>query len=215
MVLFLSTNIANVANLLFNMLFARVMGPAAFADLTFLLTLKLGVLSILAAFQFSFSKFTAIAKTDKSAQSTAIGLSRRSLLYSVPIMFIVLALADSFAGLFNFADVKSLIILALVIPFFFPMIIFRGLAQGRIDLPRIVGSMQSEWIIRLFGGVLLWQLGFGLAGIAFAVGLSLIAGMFFAMKRDDMKLSLSRHREKIPIYLPQRFRSSHYSVRKF
>jgi len=198
MVLFLSANIANVANLLFNMVFARLMGPAAFADLTFLITLKLGALSILAAFQYSFSKFTAIAKTGKSARFAAIGLSRRSLLYSIPIMFIVLALAESFARLFNFADVKSLMILALVIPFFFPMIIFRGLAQGRIDIPRIVGSIQTEWIIRLFGGILLWQLGFGLSGIAFAVGLSLFAGMLFAMQRYDIKLSLSRHREKIP-----------------
>jgi len=32
--LFISANIANAANLIFNMVFARLMGPAAFADLT-------------------------------------------------------------------------------------------------------------------------------------------------------------------------------------
>jgi len=58
---FVSANIANVANLLFNMIFARLMGPAAFADLTLLLTLKLGVLSFLGALQFAFAEH--VAKT--------------------------------------------------------------------------------------------------------------------------------------------------------
>ena len=57
--LFISANIANAANLVFNMVFARIMGPAAFADLTLLLTLKLGILSFLGALQFAFAELTA------------------------------------------------------------------------------------------------------------------------------------------------------------
>ena len=57
--LFISANIANAGNLAFNMIFARLMGPEGFADLTFLLTLKLGVLCILSAFQLAFAKHTA------------------------------------------------------------------------------------------------------------------------------------------------------------
>jgi len=57
--LFVSANIANAANLVFNMVFARMMGPAAFADLTLLLTLKLGILSFLGALQFAFAELTA------------------------------------------------------------------------------------------------------------------------------------------------------------
>ena len=56
------------------------------------------------------------------------------------------------------------------------MILYRGLTQGRIDVPKIIASIQAEWIIRLFGSLILWQMGFGLGGIALAMALSILAG---------------------------------------
>ena len=72
------------------------------------------------------------------------------------------------------------------------MVIYRGLIQGLIDLPKIILSIQSEWIIRLFGSLILWKMGFGLAGIAAAVGLSIFAGFIFSTRKDDWKLPQAR-----------------------
>ena len=184
-VLFISANIANVANLIFNMVFARVMGPAAFADLTLLLTLKLGVLSFLGALQFAFAETAAKESNIARNHQRAHGLSWQSLKFSIPAMFIVMALANYISAALNFSSPAALCILALAIPFFLPMVIYRGLTQGLIDLPKIILSIQSEWMIRLFGSLILWKMGFGLAGIAAAVGLSIFAGFIFSTRKED------------------------------
>lgn len=185
--LFISANIANAANLVFNMVFARIMGPAAFADLTLLLTLKLGILSFLGALQFAFSELTAKEGKVQQSRQQAQAVSWRSLKFSIPAMFIVIALANYISGSLNFSSPMALCVLALAIPFFLPMVIYRGLTQGLIDLPKIILSIQAEWIIRLFGSLLLWKMGLGLAGIAGAVGLSILAGFLFSTRKDDLQ----------------------------
>ena len=185
-ILFVSANIANAANLLFNMIFARLMGPALFADLTLLLTLKLGVLSFLGALQFAFSEHTAKQGNIKASKVKAYAFSWRSLKVSVPLMFLIIASANFLSSALNFSSPLALSLLALAIPFFLPMVIYRGLTQGLIDVPKIVLSIQAEWMLRLFGSLLLWKMGFGLAGIAVAVGLSIVAGFLFSTDKDDL-----------------------------
>jgi len=184
-VLFFSANIANAANLLFNMIFARLMGPAIFADLTLLLTLKLGLLSFLGALQFAFAELSAKEKDMTTSKINAYALSLRSLKISVPIMFVIIASAGLLSSWLNFSSPQALAVLALAIPFFLPMVIYRGLTQGLIHLPKIVLSIQAEWIIRLAGSLLLWKMGLGLVGISAAVGLSIIAGFVFSTDKQD------------------------------
>jgi len=187
-IIFISANIANAANLLFNMIFARLMGPALFADLTLLLTLKLGVLSFLGAVQFAVSELTAKRGHKAASKAEAKALSWLSLKFAIPVMFIIIASANFIVAFLNFSSPGSLRFLALAIPFFLPMVIYRGLTQGLIDVPKIVISVQAEWIIRLFGSLILWKLGSGLPGIAIAVVLSIIAGFLFSTERQDWLL---------------------------
>ena len=65
------------------------------------------------------------------------------------------------------------------------MVIYRGLTQGLIDLPKIILSIQAEWLIRLLGSLILWQMGMGLPGIAAAVGLSILAGFLFSTGKQN------------------------------
>lgn len=187
-ILFVSANIANAANLIFNMIFARLMGPALFADLTLLLTLKLGVLSFLGAIQFAFSERTAKEDNPELSKKKAKGLSWSSLKFSIPIMFIFIASANVISGALHFSAPAALCWLALAIPFFLPMVIYRGLTQGLIDVPKIVLSIQAEWVIRLLGSLILWVMGFGLAGIAVAVALSIFAGFIFSADKQDLAI---------------------------
>lgn len=188
-ILFISANVANVANLVFNMVFARLMGPSLFADLTLLLTLKLGVLSFLGAAQFAFAEHAARARNVRDSKSQAKEISWKSLKLAIPLMFIVMVSAEYLSSMLNFSSPKALSLLALAIPFFIPMIIYRGLTQGLIDVPKIILSIQAEWVIRLLGSILMWKMGFGLPGIAIAVALSIIAGFVFSIRRSDWKMS--------------------------
>ena len=185
-ILFVSANVANVANLIFNMLFARLMGPAAFADLTLLLTLKLGLLSFLGALQFAVSEQSAKSQDITASKTQAKTFSVWSLKVSIPLMFSFIACSNYISAALNFSSPLALCLLALALPFFLPMIIYRGLTQGLIDVPKIVFSIQAEWIIRLFGSLLLWKMGFGLPGIAVAVGMSIAAGFIFSTDKTDL-----------------------------
>ncbi len=187
-ILFVSANIANAANLIFNMIFARLMGPALFADLTLLLTLKLGVLSFLGALQFAFAERVAKERYKSVGKIKARVFSLQSLKLSVPLMFIVIVSSEALSSILNFSSPISLSLLALAIPFFLPMVIYRGLTQGRIEVPKIVLSIQAEWILRLFGSLVLWKMGLGLPGIAIAVGLSIVAAFLFSTDKSDFKL---------------------------
>ena len=187
-ILFVSANIANAANLFFNMIFARLMGPVLFADLTLLLTLKLGALSFLGALQFAYSERTAKRENVKTSKINAHAISWQSLKFSVPVMVILIASANFLSSALNFSSPLALSLLALAIPFFFPMVIYRGLIQGLIDVPKIVLSIQAEWILRLLGSFLLWKMGFGLPGIAVAVAISIIAGFVFSTDKADLEI---------------------------
>lgn len=186
-ILFISANVANVANLIFNMVFARLMGPGLFADLTLLLTLKLGVLSFLGAAQFAFAEHTAKASNVEQSKSQAKALSWKSLKLSIPLMFFILVCAEYLSSILNFSSPKALSFLALALPFFVPMVTYRGLTQGLIDVPKIVLSIQAEWLTRLLGSIIMWKIGFGLPGIAIAVALSIIAGFIFSTSRRELK----------------------------
>ncbi len=185
-IIFVSANIANVANLAFNMIFARLMSPSEFADLTLLMSIKLGLLSIFSALQFGVSEIAA-KKEVMNARSMAAKISRQSLLFSIPLCFVLILGAELIARVLNFQNLPALICLFLAIPFFLPMIIFRGLAQGQMHLPKMVGSFQAEWIVRLFGCWLMWMAGFGLMGITIALILSVFAGLIFTMDKDDIR----------------------------
>lgn len=186
-ILFISANIANVANLVFNMIFARLMGPSLFADLTLLLTLKLGILSFLGAAQFAFAEYTAKARNVEKSKLQAKALAWKSLKLSIPLMFFILVCAEYASSSLNFSSPMALSFLALALPFFVPMVIYRGLTQGLIDVPKIVLSIQAEWIIRLLGSIIMWKMGFGLPGIAIAVALSIVAGFIFSTSRRELK----------------------------
>ena len=196
-ILFVSANIANAANLFFNMIFARLMGPALFADLTLLLTLKLGVLSFLGALQFAFSERTAKGENKRASKIKAHAISWQSLKVSVPLMFMIIASSGFLSSALNFSSPLAISLLALAIPFFLPMVIYRGLTQGLIDVPKIVLSIQVEWILRLLGSIILWKMGFGLPGIAVAVGLSIIAGFVFSTDKTDFDLCETARKTRV------------------
>ncbi len=199
LIIFISANIANVANLIFNMLFARLMTPGEFADLTLLMSIMLGLLSIFSALQYGISEITAKSSRQAARQMSA-ALSRKSLWMSVPLCLLFIMGAQFLADFFNFNDVSALICLFLAIPLFLPMIIFRGLAQGQLHLPKMVWSFQTEWVIRLFGCWLLWIAGFGMMGITLALVASIMTGFAFTIDREDLRALRLSHQKQYPIF---------------
>lgn len=179
LIVFVSANIVNVGNLLFNLIFSRLMGPELFSELAFLLTLKLSLLGILNAVQMFITDD--IARTPKTQHDAVIArlqiLTKRASIVTIialPLLAIFL-LKLNFVEIFDLTSPQLLLIFLLGMPFYLPLAVWRGVAQGRIDLVRIIASANVEMLVRLFGGLILWQFGFGIEGVIFAFVLSLAA----------------------------------------
>ncbi|GAB5459843.1 MAG: hypothetical protein Hens3KO_28730 [Henriciella sp.] len=185
-VLFLSANIANAANLAFNMVFARLMGPDLFSDLALLLTLKLAALSLFSAVQLGFSKIVGAGTLTAEEQTNTIAMATRlSFKLCIPICIVLFASAQWLGSLFSISNTFSVLVIILTVPALVPISLYRGAAYGRVDLPRVVFSFQFEWIVRFLGCLLMWQAGAGLTGIAAALVASVYVGMLFASNTEE------------------------------
>lgn len=175
--MFLSSNVSNAGNLLFNMLFGRWMGPDLFADLATLLTLKLSLLAVLNAVQMAVSQVVSGQVIGFGATSLR-WLSLAGFVAMVLTLGIILpfALSGILGGALGIESVGSITILILALPFTIPLCIFRGVAVGRLDVKRMVWSTNLEMGVRLAGAVFFWKLGYGIEGVALAVALSILVG---------------------------------------
>lgn len=178
--IFVSSNVVNLGNLAFNVMFSRWMGPALFGDLALLLTLKLALLGVFGAAQMAASKW--VAALDPSVgERPEQSLARiNRILFAVfwiglaPL--VALVLAGSVDARLGLAGPGPLIVLLLSTPFIAPLCLLRGLAMGRLAVGQVIVSANLEMAVRLLGAILAWQMGAGLTGVTAAVALSVVAG---------------------------------------
>ena len=179
-IIFISSNVVNAGNLLFNVLFSRWMGPELFGELATVLTVKLAILGVLGALQIAVSH--RVAK-EPAASTPAL---HAALAVLNRITFVVMWCAlPVILGLIWATDLSSnlgltaslpLILLALSLPFALPMSILRGVAFGALDVKHVLWSANLEMVVRLFAAMAAWQAGLGLSGVVAAIALSIAAG---------------------------------------
>ena len=178
--IFVSSNVVNVGNLAFNMLFSRWMGPEIFGDLALLLTIKLALLGVMGAVQLAVSQQVAArsgAERGRFLAALAV-LDRRGILAltaALPIAAgVVLALeAGPRLGL---GGTHLLVLLLAALPVTLAFSILRGVAFAEMRMGRLVLSANVEMGVRLGGAVLAWFSGWGLEGVVAAIALSIVAG---------------------------------------
>ncbi|SMX31100.1 hypothetical protein [Actibacterium lipolyticum] len=179
-VVFISSNIVNVGNLAFNMIFSRWMGPELFGDLALVLTIKLALLGVIGAVQMAVSQVVAGATgsdSDQTHQALA-QLSRRlfvALWLLLPI-FATLLWKTEFSASIGLGSPYLLLILLVSMPFAAPLSILRGAVFGLQNTGRIVLSANLEMGVRLLGAAVAWQAGLGIEGVVLAICLSIVAG---------------------------------------
>ncbi|MBT8411341.1 MAG: hypothetical protein KJP02_06040 [Octadecabacter sp.] len=179
-VIFLSSNIVNVGNLAFNMIFSRWMGPELFGDLAIVLTIKLAFLGVFGAVSSAVSHHVAGLDTNE-ATLTEQALARlnricfAALWLALPVVALAI-FAGSFQARLDLGSPYLLYILLGSVPFTAPLNILRGVAFGRMNSAKIVYSANIEMAVRLGLGMVAWQMGMGIEGVVAAISVSIIAG---------------------------------------
>lgn len=181
--LLVSTTVVNLGNYVFNLILGRWLGPAAFADLTLVVTLMLVLTLITATLQTVVAKFSA-DYTARDAGSRLAGLRRWAVRWAGWLGLglgggMILA-AQPLQHFFHMTSAWPFVLLGIGIPVYFIQGADRGVLQGQMRFGLLAASYQAEMWVRLLLGVGLVALGFGVNGAVGALTLSFLAAWVVA-----------------------------------
>lgn len=186
--LFLSNTLVNGGNYAFNLILGRWLGPAAFADVTLIVTLLLVARFVTIALQLTAVKFTAAFAADEATHKMAAltrWLRRYSWLLGILVGLLLAGGALIWQRVFNTESYWPFVILGVGLPIYLVQGTDRGILQGQLKLGRLSASYQAEMWTRLAASVVLVVLGFGVNGAVGAITLSFLATWLVARKVGD------------------------------
>lgn len=200
--LFASMTIVNAGNYLFNLILGRWLGPAAFSDLSLIVTLMLMITFITVTFQLTAARFAAIHTADDD--QTSMASTRRWQIrvawgLGIFLMAILGGGALFWQSFFRTASPWPFVILAIGMPLYFAQGVDRGVLQGQTRFGRLALSYQAEMWVRLITAVAFVALGWSVSGAVGGITLSFLATWLvtLAAKKGLQKANpLSRDEQK-------------------
>ena len=184
-VLLLSMTVVNGGNYLFNLILGRWLGPAAFADLSLIVTLFLVVTLATATVQTVATKFSA---TYSAADNLPYIAGLRRWLGSwawftggLLLLFFGLG-APLLQQFFHTASAWPFVVLGLGLPVYLAQGVDRGLLQGQTRFGLLSLSYQTEMWVRLAAALVLVGLGAAVNGAVTAITLSVVAAWVVARR---------------------------------
>lgn len=186
--LFISMTIVNGGNYLFNLVLGRWLGPAAFSDLSLIVTIMLMITFITVTFQLTAAKFAAVHVADNNQQQLAnvrAWLGRWG--WGVGILFaLILGLgAPLWKSFFHTASIWPFVILSLGFPVYFAQGVDRGILQGATNFVPLAISYQAEMWVRLIIAVAFVGLGWSVNGAVGGITFSFFATWLVALKAKE------------------------------
>ena len=167
--------IVNVGNYLYNLILGRWLGPAAFSDLSLIITLMLLVTFITVTFQLTTAKFVAEQRSAAGVASIRTDLSRAAWWLGMGVALIFLVGASASQTFFQTASALPFVILGIGLPIYFVQGVERGVLQGQTDFWALSLSYLAEMGVRLGVGLGLVWLGWGVNGAVWGVSCSFVA----------------------------------------
>ena len=178
-----SATFVNAGNYLFNLILGRWLGPAAFADLSLIVTLFLVIGFVASGVQTPSARFAAVYTAEGNLQGLADlrrGMGRAAAALGIGLAALLALGAPLWAHFFNTASWLPFAIFGVFVPFYILQAVDRGLLQGRTHFGWLAVSYQSEMWSRLGISLVLVALGWAVNGAVAAIGLSFVAAWLVA-----------------------------------
>lgn len=179
--LFASMTLVNLGNYVFNLVFARWLGPSSYADIALVVTLLLTLTFATASLQLTSARFTARGSAaDGDAVRRALG--RWAVAAGVALGALCVAGSPALASFFRTSSVLPFALLGAALPLYLAMGVHRGALQGRLQFVALSMSYQAEMWVRLLGAAVLVALGLGTAGAVGGLTASIVAAWYVARR---------------------------------
>lgn len=177
----------NGLNLLYNLVMARLLSPAAYSQLALMVTLQLLIGLLPGAWQTTAARYGAAyaAHGDLEALGRLKAFGRRTLsLIGIGLLLAGLICSPLLANLFQLDSAAILLPLVLAVPFFIVTAADRGVLQGLNAFYWLTAAYVGEALTRFLIGAALALLLMGtsaaLTGAAWGVGQSMLVTWFLA-----------------------------------
>jgi O-antigen/teichoic acid export membrane protein len=178
-VMLVSMMLVNVFNFAYNMVMARMLGPAAFGNINAAVTLLLLASCVSLAFQLVCAKFVARNQDFSGKAGVVHNLLGKAWIASL-VLGLVLFLAQKPIAIYLNAPSPWIIgILAVGIAAYAPLGVKRGAMQGICAFTRLGTNFVLEALTRFFVGAGLVVAGYGVVGAVGAISVSVMVACFF------------------------------------
>ena len=183
LILLTASVLVGAMNLLYNVVVARMLGPAGFSHATAVYTLLTLMSAITLSFQVVCAKLVASHKSLEAKGAAYSGLHNRAWQLGL-IIALLLALGRNAIGSYlNLPDPNLILILALGTAFYIPLGVRRGAIQGSYAFRNFGINLILEGLVRLGGAWLLIYAGLGVQGAVLAGSAGVILAYFAALTK--------------------------------
>jgi O-antigen/teichoic acid export membrane protein len=170
-ILFVATMIMNFGGFAYHFVMGRMLGPADYGILGFILSLFYILLVPFNVIQTSLSKFVATfkAKNDNKNISSLFNKSLKKLFLFGVIGLVIFGVASIFLARVLEIPFTVLILVGFSIPFILLLPVIRGILQGLQLFKGLGSNMIFEAFSKFFIGLLFVVFGFGVFGAVFGI----------------------------------------------
>ena len=178
LIMLISMMLVNVFNFAYNVVMARMLGPAEFGHINAAVTLLLLASCVSLAFQLVCTKF--VARNDTAGGKAAVvhTLLGKAWIASLALAAVLFLAQKPIAGFLNLPNPWMMGILAVGIAVYAPLGVKRGAMQGSCAFPRLGGNFVIEALVRFVAGMGLVIAGYGALGAVGAISAAVIAAYF-------------------------------------
>ena len=190
------SGLVGVANLVYNVVTARMLGPAGFAHVTAVYTLLMLASAITLSFQAVCAKYVASHETLEDKAAIFLSLHLKSWMASIALGLLLFLFNGLLTKYLNLPSPVLISLLAVGTAFYIPLGVRRGYIQGIHAFSSLAANLMVEGLVRLGGAYFLIKVGLGVNGAVLSSVIAVVASYFLA--RPHPKLT-SLPKVKIPI----------------
>ena len=174
-----SSALATAANLAYNLVVARFLGPIGFGHAAVVCTLLTLFSAATLSFQIVTTKLVVQQTTPEDQSAVYRAVHRGAWACGLSVGLVLLLFQSEIANFLNLPDSTLVALLAIGAAFYVPLGPRRGYIQGTYRLSSLAVNMVLEGIVRLGGSYLAIVMGFGVRGVIVA-NAAAIAVVYFA-----------------------------------
>jgi O-antigen/teichoic acid export membrane protein len=190
LIMLMGSGVVSAGNFGYNVVIARLLGPARFGDTSALVTLLMLASAITLSFQLVCAKFVARNESRYGKAEVYRSLRRRAWLVGIALGAALALFSRPLTDCLRLPSPWLMLLLGMGIAFYVPLGVKRGGLQGTCAFGQLSANFILEVAVKFLGALLLVELGFGVTGAVAAIAASVVIAYLVPLRDELLDLEL-------------------------